>query len=122
MSTIENTSENPVLTRLHELVQETDLDFVIELIDLYLNEAPTQMQAIKKALDAQDHQMLILTAHTLKGSSLNLGAKQLGAAFYKLEELGRSNSPISAAVSTKDIESEFDKVKAIFLTFKLNKQ
>jgi two-component system, sensor histidine kinase and response regulator len=122
MPTTEDTFENPVLSRLQELVHETDYDFVIELIDIYLNETPAQMQTIKKALDAQDHQMLTLTAHTLKGSSLNLGAKQLGKAFLKLEELGRSKSPISAAINTKEIEGEFDKVKTIFLTFKQNKQ
>src|SRR5512136_689082 len=115
MSAIENTSENPVLSRLQELVQETDFDFVVELIDLYLNETPAQMQIIRKALDAQDHQLLILTAHTLKGSSLNLGAKQLGTAFLKLEELGRSNSPISAAIDTKEIEYEFENARAILL-------
>jgi len=39
--------------------------------------------------------MLTIAAHTLKGSSLNLGAKQLGAACFKLEELGRSGLPLS---------------------------
>ncbi len=122
MPTTDNTSDNPLLTRLQELVQETDYEFVIELIDIYLNETPTQIQTIVKALDTQDHHMLTIAAHTLKGSSLNLGAKQLGAACFKLEELGRSGIPISASINTKEIESEFEQVKAILLTFKQNKQ
>jgi HPt (histidine-containing phosphotransfer) domain-containing protein len=122
MPTTDNTSDNPLLTRLQELVQETDFEFVIELVDIYLNETPTQMQTIVKALDTQDHHMLTIAAHTLKGSSLNLGAKQLGAACFKLEELGRSGIPISASINTKEIESEFEQVKAILLTFKQSKR
>jgi HPt (histidine-containing phosphotransfer) domain-containing protein len=122
MPTIDNTSDNPLLTRLQELVQETDFEFVIELVDIYLNETPTQIQTMVKALDTQDHHMLTIAAHTLKGSSLNLGAKQLGAACFKLEELGRSGMPISVSINTKDIESEFEQAKAILLTFKQSKQ
>jgi HPt (histidine-containing phosphotransfer) domain-containing protein len=122
MSTTDNTSDNPLLTRLQELVQETDFEFVIELIDIYLNETPTQIQTMVKALDTQDHHMLTIAAHTLKGSSLNLGAKQLGATCFKLEDLGRSGIPISASINTKEIESEFEQVKAILLTFKQSKQ
>jgi len=122
MPTIDNTSDNPLLARLQELVRETDFEFVIELVDIYLNETPTQIQTIVKALDTQNHHMLTIAAHTLKGSSLNLGAKQLGAACFKLEELGRSGIPISASINTKEIESEFEQVKAILLTFKQRKQ
>ena len=75
MPATDNTSDNPLLTRLQELVQETDFEFVIELIDIYLSETPTQIQAMVKALDTQNHHMLTIAAHTLKGSSLNLGAK-----------------------------------------------
>jgi HPt (histidine-containing phosphotransfer) domain-containing protein len=122
MPTTDNTSDNPLLTRLQELVQETDFEFVIELVDIYLNETPTQMQTMVKALDTQDHHMLTIAAHTLKGSSLNLGAKRLGAACFRLEELGRSGIPISASINTKEIESEFEQAKAILLTFKQSKQ
>jgi HPt (histidine-containing phosphotransfer) domain-containing protein len=122
MSTTDNASDNPLFTRLQELVQETDFEFVIELIDIYLNETPTQIQIMAKALAAHDHHMLTIAAHTLKGSSLNLGAKQLGGACFKLEELGRSGIPILATINTKEIESEFELAKAILLTFKQNKQ
>jgi HPt (histidine-containing phosphotransfer) domain-containing protein len=122
MPTTNNTSDNPLLTRLHELVQETDFEFVIELIDIYLSETPIQIQTMVKALDTQNHHMLTIAAHTLKGSSLNLGAKQLGAACFRLEELGRSSVPISASINTIEIESEFEQVKTILLAFKQSKQ
>ena len=121
MSTDESISENSILARLNELVQETDSEFVTELIDIFIKETPGHIKSIANALDAKDKQSLTITAHTLKGSSLNLGAKQLGAVCYKLEELGRSNNTISASITTKDIEIEFEKAKEILLAFKQNK-
>jgi len=118
MPTTDNTSNNPLLTRLQELVQETDFEFVIELIDIYLNETPMQIQSMAEALGTRDHHKLTIAAHTLKGSSLNIGAKQLGAACFRLEELGRSGIPISANINTKEIENEFEQAKAILLTFR----
>jgi HPt (histidine-containing phosphotransfer) domain-containing protein len=122
MPTTDNVSDNPLLTRLQELVQETDFEFVLELVDIYLNEAPTQIQTIAKALNSRDSSALSITAHTLKGSSLNLGAKQLGAACLKLEELGRSGKQIPEGTSTKEIETEFERIKAMLLSFKVKKQ
>ena len=50
MPTADTASSNPLLTRLEELEQETDFEFVIELIDIYLMETPKQIQAIASAL------------------------------------------------------------------------
>jgi HPt (histidine-containing phosphotransfer) domain-containing protein len=122
MPTTDNTSQNPLLTRLKELVQETDFEFVVELIDIYLTEAPIQIQTIAKAIASEDYQVLNIAAHTLKGSSLNLGAKTFGAACLKLEEIGRSRKPIPAGTNTKELENEFEQAKTMLLAFKNAKQ
>jgi HPt (histidine-containing phosphotransfer) domain-containing protein len=122
MPSTDNASDNPLLKRLQELVQETDFEFVVELIDIYLTETPTQIQIIAKSLDSQDYHALNIAAHTLKGSSLNLGAKTLGAACLKLEEIARSREPIPPGTNTKEIENEFDQAKTILLAFKISKQ
>jgi len=118
MPTIENTSANPFLSRLKELEQETDFEFVLELLDIYLSETPKQIQTIAMALNMQDFHTLTISAHTLKGSSLNLGAKQLGSLCLELEELGRSGKPIPDGTTTKEIEIEFENVKTMLLAFK----
>ena len=113
---------NPLLNRLKELEQETDPEFVIELIDIYFNETPKQIQAIAAALTANNFHALMIAAHTLKGSSLNLGAKQLGAFCLKLEELGRAGKSIPKGTCTEEIENEYENVKTILLAFKYNHQ
>jgi histidine phosphotransfer protein HptB len=113
---------NPLLDRLKELEQETDPEFVIELIDIYFNETPKQIQAIATALAAKNFPALMIAAHTLKGSSLNLGAKQLGTLCLKLEELGRAGKSIPKSTNMEEIENEYENVKAILLAFKYNNQ
>jgi HPt (histidine-containing phosphotransfer) domain-containing protein len=117
----ETVPSNPLLTRLRELVQETDFEFVIELIDIYLTETPKQIQAIATALTAQTFPTLMIAAHTLKGSSLNLGAKELGALCLKLEEIGRTGKTVPEGANVLDIENEFEKVKVMLHEFKQKK-
>jgi HPt (histidine-containing phosphotransfer) domain-containing protein len=121
MSTTDTTPSNPLHTRLQELEQETDSEFVNELIDIYMNETPKQIQAIATALTAQAFAPLMIAAHTLKGSSLNLGAKQLGALCLKLEELGRAGKSIPEGNNIAEIENEYENVKAMLLAFKHSK-
>jgi HPt (histidine-containing phosphotransfer) domain-containing protein len=122
MPNTDTTPTNPLLTRLQELVQETDSEFVNELIDIYLIETPKQIQAITEALTAQIFPALMIAAHTLKGSSLNLGAKPLGALCLKLEELGREGKSIPENTSTAEIEKEYENVKTMLLVYKQNNQ
>ena len=121
MPTADTASSNPLLTRLEELEQETDFEFVIELIDIYLMETPKQIQAIASALATQSLPSLMIAAHTLKGSSLNLGAKQLGALCLKIEEIGRSGKSIPDGTGITEIENEYENVKTMLLVFKQNK-
>jgi HPt (histidine-containing phosphotransfer) domain-containing protein len=122
MPTADTAPSTPLLTRLQELEQETDFEFVIELIDIYINETPKQIQAIASALATHSFPSLTITAHTLKGSSLNLGAKQLGAQCLKLEEIGRIGKSIPDGTSIMEIENEYEKVKTMLLAFKQSKQ
>jgi HPt (histidine-containing phosphotransfer) domain-containing protein len=122
MPTADPLQSNPLYTRLEELTRETDSEFVIELIDIYLAETPKQIQTIASSLTTLSFPSLMITAHTLKGSSLNLGAKQLGALCLKLEELGRAGKTIPENTSAAEIEVEFENVKSMLLAFKQNHQ
>jgi HPt (histidine-containing phosphotransfer) domain-containing protein len=121
MSTHDTVPSNPVLIRLQELEQETDSEFILELIDIYLQETPKQIQAIAEALISKSPPALMIAAHTLKGSSLNLGAKDLGACCLRLEEIGRADKSIPDGMSTADIENEYENVKLLLLAFKQGK-
>ena len=82
-----------------QLVEITggDLDFVDELIDTYLDDAHTQLAALEAAVARGDVGELVRPAHSLKGSSLNIGALRLGALCRSLEETARTASDVPDA-------------------------
>ena len=111
MQSSESNQENPLQIRLRELERETDHEFILELIGIFLSETPKLIGTIGEALRAQDSHGLAVAAHTLKGSAMNLGAKQLGALCLKLEQIGRNGAPAPAGTSTREVEEEFGKIR-----------
>ncbi len=75
-----------MLNRLDLLVAETDPDFVSELINTYVDQGWPAVAEIDRAYRARDWEALHRSAHSLKGSSRNLGAEDLA---HSLEELER---------------------------------
>ena len=63
--------------------------FVDELVDTFLADAPSLLDAVDEAVAAGDAGALVGPAHTLKGNSLTLGALELAAVARSLEEEGR---------------------------------
>jgi HPt (histidine-containing phosphotransfer) domain-containing protein len=116
----ENLSENPILSRMQEVKRETDSEFVLELIDIYIKETPEQIQKIAAALRSKDMPALVTVAHKLKGSSLNIGAVQLAAVCLKLEESGRTGKMIPSDTAEEEIKAGFEEVKTVLLEYKRN--
>ena len=89
-------SEVPVLDQavLRELQETTggDADFVRDLVETYLADVPVQLTGIDDALAADDADALVRPAHTLKSSSVTLGALRLGEVSRTLEMTGRSGT------------------------------
>lgn len=58
-----------------------------ELLTLFQNEAPLQLQAMDTAVAANDYASLKVAAHTLKGSASYIGAPALVEACHQLEQV-----------------------------------
>lgn len=69
-----------------------DPDFVGELVDEFLADAPVQLAAMRAAVEQGDAAELVRPAHTLKGTSANLGAALLAAECRAIEELAKSGA------------------------------
>ena len=69
-----------------------DPDFVDELVDAYLDDAPQQIAAIGAATNSGEPGDLVRPAHTLKGSSATLGARMVEAISRSIEERARAGS------------------------------
>ncbi len=82
-----------VIAGLRQLQTPGKPDPVAELIDLFFQEAPAQLQALESAVAQNDHTSLARTfsaALRLKGSAINLGARNLAALCDEIEQTARN--------------------------------
>jgi HPt (histidine-containing phosphotransfer) domain-containing protein len=101
-----------VLASYEEAQIEGEPDFVVELIDLYLDEVPRLFDSIHTAIQTNDATIAKRAAHSLRGSSANLGVLQIAAIADELEHL-ESPCGTSAAQLLQSLENEFRRVKEI---------
>ncbi len=60
-----------------------------ELVELLLATAPNDLQKLRSALDTNDTGAVAAAAHTLKGSTANLGFAELAEIARRIEEQAR---------------------------------
>ena len=86
-----------------------EMDFVDELVDTYLEDGAAQVAALEAAVAAGGApDDLVRPAHSLKSSSLNVGAVRLGGICRELEEAARSGTLVDAAERVTAIVTGFD--------------
>jgi CheY-like chemotaxis protein len=89
---LEEVIDPVVIASLRQLRMPGKPNPLVELIDLFLQEAPAQVQAMESALAQNDYTSLSRTlsaATSLKGSASNLGARNLAALCDEIEQTAR---------------------------------
>jgi HPt (histidine-containing phosphotransfer) domain-containing protein len=74
-----------------ELKQMSGEDFINELIDAFLDEAPTMIQNMQSALETRDVESFRRNAHSMKSNANTFGATELGALAKELEFMAKEN-------------------------------
>jgi HPt (histidine-containing phosphotransfer) domain-containing protein len=84
----------PVIDKamFEELKQMSGTDFINELIDAFLEDAPNMIRNIRTALETKDTESFRRNAHSLKSNALTFGATELGALARELEFMGKENN------------------------------
>lgn len=95
--------DHEALAELKEVMEE---DFHI-LLSTYLSDSEARIRALQAALDGDDPEQFAKTAHSLKGSCVNIGATKLGNFCMMAERDGRTGTLVGASASLSAIESEF---------------
>lgn len=78
-------------TTFENLKQMSGADFINELIDTFLDDAPKLASQIRAALAAQDADAFRRAAHSLKSNAATFGAMDLAEIAKGLEALGRES-------------------------------
>ena len=106
--------DRSVLEGLRELQEEGEPDVLKELIKLFLEDVPSQLKALREAGEKDDAKSVERTAHTLKGSSSNMGALRMVTLCAELEEIGRSGDLAPAPALISGLEAELGRVREVF--------
>lgn len=87
-------------------------DFMRMLIDQFLQEAASQVEMLKDAARRSDAQGLEATAHSLKGSSMTIGARRLGGLCAQVEsDAAGKPDGVAAEVLLAELDREFLRVR-----------
>ncbi len=112
------------INNLRAISGADDDEFLKEIIGLYLGQLPGLMNDIKQALQNNENNKFTALVHTLKGASLNVGAKALGEQAKSVEENARKGEFENINLMTKELVNIGDKTFKEYKNYldKLNKQ
>lgn len=103
------------LLSFEEAQIEGEPDLVVELIDLYLEDASAKIGALREALAQPDETKLRRLAHCLRGSSGSLGAHRMAALCEGLERINGDDLLQKAGELLGGLQREFEHVGVILL-------
>ncbi|WP_310389414.1 Hpt domain-containing protein [Roseateles sp.] len=90
-----------------ELQDAAGADFVVELIETFIDDAPQQLQALRDALGRGDEAGFRRSAHTLKSNGNTFGALAFSALARDLELCKMSDLGAQGQVLLQRLEGEY---------------
>ncbi len=85
--------------------------FLAEVAELFLEETPFQLAAVREAVEGDDTPSTKRTAHALKESSSNIGATRLSEISEILQDAGASGDLSAAPSLLGQLEKEYGRVR-----------
>ncbi len=98
--------------RYAELQDTAGSDFVVELVDTFLQEAPRMLSELRAARTAGDADRFRRAAHSLKSNGQTFGALALGTLARELELSGMSADAAQDAARLDALEAEYARAAA----------
>jgi CheY-like chemotaxis protein/HPt (histidine-containing phosphotransfer) domain-containing protein len=87
-------------------------EMLTELAGMFLDDASSCLATLREAIEAGDANSAERVAHTLKGSSGNMGAKEMAAICAELQDTGSSGDLTRAPELLEQLEDEFKQVRS----------
>ncbi|MBF0327858.1 MAG: response regulator [Nitrospirae bacterium] len=108
----QESSESPVfnIDAMKKLHIEDD-NHKLNLVKIFLEDTPDNIEALKNALEDSDAQGVTLQAHSIKSASAYIGGEALRKAAYELEKIGKSGDLKKALLLLPELDMEFARLK-----------
>lgn len=100
-----------VIDELLSLSDDGDPELLLDLIGMFLADGPTKLQAILEGLGSSDLDKIERAAHSLKGSSGNLGARRLQMICEQMQVASRSRNMQVTRELVPQVNSVFDEAR-----------
>jgi len=95
-----------------ELQETAGVEFVVDLVDTFLEEAPVMLRSLRDALAARDAEKFRRVAHSLKSNGLTFGALGFAAMARELELGGLDRAADANAQPVEALAGEYARVAA----------
>ena len=82
-----------------------------EVVRLFVDTARDQIEALKKAIDGGDTQMLEQQSHALKGASASVAAESMRSKALEIERTARRGKLVEARRLVTELEDKFKALK-----------
>jgi histidine phosphotransfer protein HptB len=99
--------DSEAIDNLRELNPGDGGEFLKEIVNIYIEDTPNRLAELRKSLAAGDVATFARAAHTIKGSSANVGATTLRALAERLEHASRKDGLGALAPLVAECEAEF---------------
>jgi len=110
-SSLTDILDQATLRDLRELSAESPEEFLVEVIDCYLNESPIQLEEIRETIAHTQTAALIEAAHALKSGSITIGATTLARLCQELEAIAEASNLAALPTHLHHLEAEYDRVR-----------
>jgi HPt (histidine-containing phosphotransfer) domain-containing protein len=104
------------IENLRALNPDDNDEFLREIAGIFFEDTPQRLAELDESLKEGDVVKFTRAAHSIKGSSSNLGALALRAAAEKLEHHARSNGLNDVATMLADVKDQFARAHAALTT------
>ncbi len=110
-------SDQPVIDQqsienLRELNPGDNDEFLREIVGIYLADTPNRIAELEQSLAAGDHPKFVRAAHSVKGSSANIGAMVVRAVAEKLEHQSQQEGLGNVTGLVTELKAEFARAHA----------
>ncbi len=98
------------IERLREMGRALGMEVPRRIIRLFLDDAPVRLADLSKSLREEDAGATEQVAHSLRGSSANLGATAFAQLCHEMEQLAGGSALAEARERFDDLEAELGRV------------
>jgi histidine phosphotransfer protein HptB len=98
------------IANLKDLNPGDNGEFLREIVGIYIEDTPKRIAELRASMASGDVKTFTRAAHTIKGSSANVGAQILKSLGERMELISRTEGLASVASLVADCDAEFARV------------